>query len=209
MLSVLTGPLEIHLRRGELVRAQELLARFEEIGRSNDVQTHGAVFGGTSAVRFAEGRLRECLAAAERAIEGRLTLGLGSQDVKQGYRHGIEAALALGEAEAADRLLRIVEEAPVGLRPPYLAAIAQRFRARLAGDGPEADRLFAGAAAQFAAIEVPFEEAVVLLEHAEWLARIGRPAESEPLLAQARETFERLGAVPWLERATAASTVFV
>ena len=51
----------------------------------------------TSAVRLAEGRLREALAAAERAIEGRQTLGLGSQDVKQGYRNGLEAALALGD----------------------------------------------------------------------------------------------------------------
>ena len=129
--------------------------------------------------------------------------------MKQGYRNGLEAALALGDREAAERLLRIVEESPIGLRPPYLAAIAHRFRARLAGDGPEADRLFSGAAAQFSAIEVPFEEAVVLLEHSEWLAQIGRPAEAEPLLARARETFERLGAVPWLERASAASTVLV
>jgi hypothetical protein len=73
--------------------------------------------------------------------------------------------LALGDTETADRLLRIVEDAPIGLRPPYLAALAARFRARLAGDAPEADRLFAAAAAQFAAIEVPFEEAVVRLEH--------------------------------------------
>ncbi len=207
LASILTGLLEIRLRRGDLVSAQELLARFDEMGRSDDVQSHGAVFGATSAVRLAEGRLRECLAAAERAIEGRLTLGLGSQDVKQGYRNGIEAALALGEKETADRLLRIVEGAPVGLRPPYLAAIAHRFRARLAGDGPEADRLFASAASQFAAIEVPFEEAVVLLEHGEWLGRIGRPDEAEEHLARARETFERLRAVPWLERASAATPV--
>jgi tetratricopeptide (TPR) repeat protein len=207
LLSVLTGYLEILLQRGELIAAQELLARFEEIGRSDDVQTHGSVYGGTAAVRLAEGRLREALAAAERAIDGRETLGLGSQDVKQGYRHGLEAALALGELDTADRLLRIVEEAPIGLRPPYLAALAQRFRARLAGDAPEADRLFAGAAAQFAAIEVPFEEAVVLLEHAEWLGRIGRAGESEQLLARARDTFERLGAAPWLERTNAAAAV--
>jgi hypothetical protein len=28
-----------------------------------------------------------------------------------------------------------------------------------------------------------------------------RRGEAEPLLAEARETFERLGAIPWLERA--------
>ena len=209
LLSVLTGPLEIHLRRGDLVVAQELLARFEEIGRSEDVQTHGSFYGGTSAVRLAEGRLREALAASERAIEGRLTLGLGSQDVKQGYRNGLEAALGLGDVETADRLLRIIEEAPIGLRPPYLAALADRYRARLAGDAPGADRLFAGAAAQFVAIEVPFDEAVVLLEHGEWLVRIGRPDEGAKLIGQARETFERLAATVWLERAAASSAVLV
>jgi class 3 adenylate cyclase/tetratricopeptide (TPR) repeat protein len=204
--SVLTGVLEIHLRRGELVQAQELLAPFEDLGRTVDVQMHGAVFAATAAVRLAEGRLRESLAAAERAIEGRLTLGLGSQDVKQGYRNGLEAALALGDLDAVERLLRIVEDAPVGLRPPYLAALAQRFRARLAGEAPEADRLFAGAAAQFGAIEIPFEEAVVRLEHAEWLTRIGRADDAEQQLEQARETFERLRATPWLDRVQAAAS---
>jgi class 3 adenylate cyclase/tetratricopeptide (TPR) repeat protein len=209
MLSVLSGPLEIHLRRGELLAAQELLGLFEDIGRSDDLQTAGSFYGGTSAVRLAEGRLREALAAAERAIEGRLTLGLGSQDVKQGYRHGLEAALGLGDTETIERLLRIVEEAPIALRPPYLAALADRFRARLAGDAPEADRLFSAAAAQFAAIDVPFEEAVVLLEHGEWLMRIGRADEAARLIGQARETFEDLRAIPWLERAAAASAVAV
>jgi class 3 adenylate cyclase/tetratricopeptide (TPR) repeat protein len=207
--SVLTGVAEIHIRRGQLVVAQELLGRFDAIARSDDVQMHGSVFAATSAVRLAEGRMREALAAAERAIEGRQTLGLGSQDVKQGFRNGLEAALALGDLDSVNRLLRIVEDAPVGLRPPYLAALAQRFRARLAGDAPEADRLFASAAGGFAAIDVVFEEAVVQLEHAEWLSRIGRPGEAEQLVARARETFERLGATPWLERAAAAEPIGV
>jgi tetratricopeptide (TPR) repeat protein len=207
--SLLTGVLEIHLRRGELVAAQELLARFDDLARSGDVQMHGSVFGATSAVRLAEGRMREALAAAEHAIEGRQTLGLGSQDVKQGYRNGLEAAFALGDLDSVDRLLVIVEDAPVGLRPPYLAALAQRFRARLAGDAPEADRLFAAAAVGLAAIDVVFEEAVVQLEHAEWLGRIGRPAEAEQLRAGARETLERLGATQWLERASVVESVAV
>jgi class 3 adenylate cyclase/tetratricopeptide (TPR) repeat protein len=207
--SVLTGVLEIHIRRGELVAAQELLGRFDDLARSGDVQMHGSVFAATSAVRFAEGRMREALASAEQAIEGRHTLGLGSQDVKQGYRNGLEAAFAIGDLDSVERLLLIIEDAPVGLRPPYLAALAQRFRARLAGDAPEADRLFASAAAGFAAIDIPFEEAVVQLEHAEWLGRIGRPDEADQLLARARETFERLRATPWLERASTAETVAV
>ena len=48
---------------------------------------------------------------------------------------------------------------------------------------------------------MPFYLAVSELEHAEWLAEQGRAEEAEPLLAEAREIFERLGATPWLERA--------
>ena len=40
----------------------------------------------------------------------------------------------------------------------------------------------------------------MLLEHGEWLAEGGTADEAEPLLAEAREIFERLGAAPWLER---------
>ena len=44
---------------------------------------------------------------------------------------------------------------------------------------------------------------VTELEHGEWLVRQGRFDETEPLLAEAQETFERLEATPWLERALA------
>jgi hypothetical protein len=74
---------------------------------------------------------------------------------------------------------------------------------------PEADRLLSAAAAHVAAIDVPCEEAVVLLEHGEWLMRIGRADEGVRLIGQARETFEDLRAIPWLERAVAASAVAV
>ncbi len=37
-------------------------------------------------------------------------------------------------------------------------------------------------------------------EHASWLASTGHDAEAEPLRAEAREIFERLGARAWLEK---------
>jgi hypothetical protein len=40
----------------------------------------------------------------------------------------------------------------------------------------------------------------VLFEHGEWLVETGRAEDAEPLLAEAREIFERVGAAPWLER---------
>jgi hypothetical protein len=50
-----------------------------------------------------------------------------------------------------------------------------------------------------------WEHRMTQLEHAEWLAGQGRVEAAEPLLAEARETFERLAARPWLERVDEAS----
>jgi hypothetical protein len=78
-----------------------------------------------------------------------------------------------------------------------------RFRARLAdqrGEPTDVNALFKGAAGLFREIAVPFYMAVTLLEHGEWLVRVGRSDEATPLLDEAEEVFERLRAKPWLER---------
>lgn len=201
--SVLTGPLEVLLHRGELEEARDLLVRHEQIGRSGDVNAHGSYAAGASALRFVEGNLPEALASGERAFALRETLGIAVEDVKQGFLHAVEAALGLGRHDRVEELLAVVDAAPPGLRPPYLAALVTRFRARLAGDDPSADALFTAAASELRALGLPFHLAVCLLEHAEWLAARGRNGDAAPPLAEASETFGRLGAAPWLARASA------
>jgi hypothetical protein len=52
--------------------------------------------------------------------------------------------------------------------------------------------------------------AVTQLEHGEWLAAQGRPAEAGQLLDEAEPVFERLQAAPWAQRArTARGTLVV
>jgi hypothetical protein len=87
---------------------------------------------------------------------------------------------------------------------PGMAAHAARFRALLVAPGGPTDlveRGFNDAEAIFDEIGAIFDLAVVRLEHAEWLAGRGEPERAHELLDQARETFERLRAKPWLERA--------
>jgi class 3 adenylate cyclase/tetratricopeptide (TPR) repeat protein len=206
LMSPLTGPLEIHLARGELVRAQSLLARFDSLAGSDDVQAKAGYTGGVAAVRLAEGRPREAFAAAEEAIAYREHAGLSAQAVKQGYRHGLEAALTLGEPDSVSRLLTVVEQAPLGLRPPFLSALAHLYRARLAGDDASAEPEYAAAVAEFREIDLPFDEAVASLEYAEWLGARGRRGEAAPQVDSARTTFERLRATPWLERTMSATS---
>ena len=204
LLSPLTGPLDIYLHRGEVDQARKLFARyagFDDL--SGDVQAYGCYQAGKAAVRLAEGDPRGALTAAGIAFDTRASLGINAQNTKHGFMWALEAALLLGDRAKAEELLAIVEEQPPGRRAPWLDAIAERFRARLAGDDPGADRHFTAAGGQLRALELPFHLAVVQLEHGEWLAARGRPDDAQPLLAEARDTFEVLRAQPWLERVDA------
>ncbi len=185
LASVLTGILEIFLHRGEPRRARELLSQFAFLEDEIALQDRAIYKSARSAVLYAEGALSEALAdGAEAAAIWAVT-----QAVKQGLVWAVESALALGDDGRADELLRTVEERAPGLRPPFLEAQAQRFRARLTGDVES----FKAAAAGFREYGIPFWLAVTLLEH-------GDLTGDQALLSEAREIFEGLGATPWLER---------
>jgi hypothetical protein len=109
----------------------------------------------------------------------------------------LEAAFECGDGQTLEEQLVMIESLRPGERPPLLDAHARRFRAKLSGD----EAGFAAAAERFRKLEMTFWLAVTELEQAELLAERGREAEAEPLLAEAREIFARLGATPWLERA--------
>jgi hypothetical protein len=122
-----------------------------------------------------------------------------------------EAALLAGEQRKAAEALEAVAAVPAAVAGPIVPAQAARLRAQLEAGGatPErADDDFKLAAATFDEYGLPFLRACTQQEHAEWLISVGRVDEAEPLVADARETFERLRATPWLERAdrAAAST---
>jgi predicted ATPase/class 3 adenylate cyclase len=206
LLSPANGILEIYIQRGQLDEARGLLGRFEEIAHSGDVQAESCYYPALAAVRLAEGDHRAALAAAEQAVATGEHFGIAVQSAKLGVLHALEAARALGDEARQNELLEIVDALPAGLRPPFLTATAQRFRAHLAGEDPGADRHFTAAETQLRALELPFHLAVVQLEHGEWLAARSRHSDAEPFLAEARETFERLQAGPWVQRVEAAQS---
>jgi class 3 adenylate cyclase/predicted ATPase len=205
LIGPLSGIIEIYLHRGRLDEARELLARFAQLGDS-DAQAEASYQAAVAAVRVAEGNHSAALTAAEQAFASRDSQGVTSQNIKFAFLHGLEAAVALGNVTKANELLETVEALPPGLSSPFLRATAHRFRARLAGEDPGADRHFTAAAAQLRTVELPFYLAVVQLEHGEWLAARGRPDDARPLLAEAREAFERLEAQPWLDRVDASAS---
>jgi predicted ATPase/class 3 adenylate cyclase len=200
---------EVQVNRGSLTDARELLSLLARFETSVDLQER-AEYGAAKAILLqAEARHDDALAAGEKAFNAREVLGVGNQAVKSGLVWAAEAALAVGNLGKVDELLAVVEQLPPGQRPPLLEAQSTRLRARVAGIRGDREVLEAGftaAARKLRELGVPFWLAVSLLEHGEWLARDGRAEPAEPLLAEARQIFERLGARPWVDRLAACQT---
>jgi class 3 adenylate cyclase/tetratricopeptide (TPR) repeat protein len=189
--------------QGRLEDARHLLSLHARHEASADFQQRTAYRAAESVVLRAEGKDRQALAAAEEVLSASVEIRPADQTVKVAFPVALEAALALGERERADQLLAPIEALPPGRLAPSLRAHAARFRARLAAEDGEsrmAEQGFAAAAATFREYSMPFWLAVTLTEHGEGLASGDRASEAEPMLAEARETFERLGAKPWLAR---------
>ncbi len=111
----------------------------------------------------------------------------------------LEAAWELNDNHKLDELLGLIDVLRPGERRPLLEAHAHRFKARRTGDRGE----YEATAAKFRELNMAFALAVTQLERAERLVVEARGEEPELLLAQARETFERLRATRWLERVDA------
>ncbi len=154
---------------------------------------------GASPLLLAQGDVRAALELAERAFSANPDLGFAAELVKEAFVVACEAALELDDAETLERLLTGVEALPPGSTTRSLTAQTLRFRARVDADASG----FVRAANLFREIGFPFYVAVTRREHAELLVASGRAAECEPLTTEARATFERLRASPWLDRVDA------
>ncbi len=145
------------------------------------------------------------MAAAEEVLTARAELGLGLTNgrVKIALVRAAEAALDLGDVDRVDDLLGMVRAARPGQVTPWLRAQVARLSARMsaaAGQHEAVEPSFEVAEAGLRDLGTPFDLAVTLTEHAEWLVARGRQDQARPPLAEAREIFERLRARPWIER---------
>jgi len=201
--TLLTSIVPVRVNRGQLEEAKRSTRLFAELEASADLQEQAQVHFAEATLLLAEGKNAEALRSAELSLENRHAIGISYEAVKESFVVAVEAALALDDVSRAEELLTIVDTLPPGGSAQFLQAHSSRFRARLAAhraDPNEADRLFKGAAGLFRELASPFYLAVTLLEQGDWLLAQDRRQDSEPLLAEARDIFERLEAKPWLDR---------
>ncbi|AYG78519.1 Putative HTH-type transcriptional regulator [Streptomyces hundungensis] len=152
--------------------------------------------------------------------QGLLDLGLGRYDVAMQrfigltggpHRHlmlsvhslpdQVEAAVRIGRAPdagpAADRFTRWAQATGTA----WAGAVELRCRALLAADDGRAEELYERALAAHEGDGRPFEQARTRLLHGEWLRRAKRRAAAREALTVALESFERMRAAAWADRA--------
>jgi class 3 adenylate cyclase/tetratricopeptide (TPR) repeat protein len=198
----LVGPL-VHLHRGNLGEARRVFDVVAEIGISADVQERSQHAAGLAAFLHFEGRQEDALTTAREAMSRYRDIGAGSEPFREGLVTSIACVQALGDPARGKELLELVERIPRGKTPQYVHAHVARLRAYLAaqdGDARAAEASYKRASGTFRELGVPLWLGGTLLEYGEWLVAHDRVAEAEPLLAEARELFERLEAHPWIER---------
>nr|WP_324289401.1 AAA family ATPase [Streptomyces sp. H34-S4] len=110
----------------------------------------------------------------------------------------VEAASGAGHPERGEGALRSLQEWAQRTGAAWAVAAALRSEALLADEG--AEELFLRALSVPGAAEHPFAHARTRLLYGEWLRRARRRTDARVQLAEAAETFQRLGAKPLLER---------
>lgn len=109
----------------------------------------------------------------------------------------VEAAVRLGQPERAEESLRRFEAWAEAGQQPWARAVALRCRALLGDDEEPYER----ALRLHAQANRPFERARTELLYGEWLRRVRRRSDARHPLRSALETFERLRATTWADRA--------
>ncbi|MFJ4653329.1 AAA family ATPase [Nocardia sp. NPDC088792] len=114
----------------------------------------------------------------------------------------VEAAMRSGQpariGESLDRFQRWADAS----RSPWIQGVYARCLAQMSS-GDEAEAHFAAAVRLHEKSSRPFEAARTDLLYGEWLRRARRKTEARTSLRAALETFERIGANVWAERARA------
>jgi hypothetical protein len=152
------------------------------------------------------GRREPAVDAFEEGLRASEEIGSALPVMQQVLAESLDLAIEMSDFFRARSLLDRIDALRPGERSQYLRAEVARLRARLSAsqadtDDGEVDAGFVVAVAGFRAIGTPFYLARGLLEHGEWLESRDRAVDASPFLNEASEIFDRLGAVPWLDRA--------
>jgi class 3 adenylate cyclase/tetratricopeptide (TPR) repeat protein len=184
-----TQEAKVHAFRGELDRAEELMAELLPAAREGqDVQSYRPALTTAALIAVRRGRPG---AAAELLDE--LTAELGKGVSSYGMLDGVLLARAIGDQQRAARILRTegIEQYAVA-RATLRASRAEVLEGQ--GDLEEALAAFEDATAEWERLGHVFSRALTLLGGARCLAALGRPGDAADRAREAKAVFDAVGA---------------
>jgi class 3 adenylate cyclase/tetratricopeptide (TPR) repeat protein len=204
LATMLTSVVWLQLRRGDVDAARSVVAESAHYVLSG-VEQRGGLDAVRAALASAEGRSVDALTSAEGGLNSCLEQSFPVV-VCLNLVEAAHAAFALGRDEKVEELIDTVRAHYRPGRQRAIDAHIHRWRGCIAahrGDATGAADHFAQALEAFASLTRPFWLAVTQLEFAEVLIHNDHDGEAAELLINARSTFSRLGATPWIERVDA------
>ncbi|MBB3039293.1 helix-turn-helix transcriptional regulator [Hoyosella altamirensis] len=169
----------------------------EEPLRRNIAPGNMHALGARSLLDLGSGRYENAFTTLQSMMSG-----AGRQGAIASLPDLIEAAMRLGDRASAVEALEWFDAWALRLNQPWAESAALRCRALTAPDDAAGD-LFAQSVQLHAHPGPPFEYARTNLLYGEWLRRQRQTTEARVYLRQAAETFARMRAKPWEERANA------
>ena len=192
--------------RGDTDRARAHADHCLDLADGDDVQNVAMAASLEAALALAEGDYSRALGAASKAIDiGVMDLQIPSHEsVRAGFPDAVDAALAVGDLDAADGLVALFAERPPGDVLPFLRMHARRARALAAAARADDDTVgdvLAAVETAFAELGYRYWQARTQLDLAEWFAGVGRLDEATAQAEGAAVTFEELRVTPMAARA--------
>jgi len=191
----------ICIERGDDEAARAWLDRIPHL-ETADKQVASILIWKQTLVDELDGRLDDALAAWEvqmaRTVEGGTAWAIAEV-----LRASTSLALAVGSPRRVLTVASFLDEYPASRRTRSILSQlhrAQGVGAAAAGDEDAAADSFGKALSAGRNLGLIYWLGPVLYDYGAWLVETARPDEAQPLLSEARQLFEQMGAVVWLER---------
>jgi class 3 adenylate cyclase/tetratricopeptide (TPR) repeat protein len=190
--------------RGDATTAQARLAELGDLRASEDPQDRAEISFVEAFTAAARRRPEDALRHCRGVLAHTGTLGMSADWPRWAWPLAARTAHDLHDESATSELLALLDACPTGHLAPMLRAERELARARLAATGSDqpATAAFAKAVTSLHEHSTPYHLAHGLLDHAEYLTRLGDAQAADDAISEARDIAERLRCQPLLDRAT-------
>jgi len=191
--------------RGDAPTAQAILAGLGDLRATEDPQDQATIAAAEAFTAAADRDPAAALRYARAALGHAGALGISHEYLRWAWPLAARAAHDLADTAATAELLVMLDEYRPGQLAPMQRAERDLARARRTADdgGPDTAATFTAAIAGLREHSTPYHLAHGLLDHAEYLTRLGDTEATGTAVGEARDIAARLRCRPLLDRTEA------